>query len=152
MKKKALTALCLLCLLLCCACGAEENPADPGPAEPAGEDVFITFRSEITTADIWLLPRTEQNLHSSLWGTATLPQLAGGTEAQVSLTALGGPGVYILRAIDENEIFYEADELELEAGYTLCLSESDDPWTVTLEVTDSACAPVASYDVFAAAL
>ena len=155
MKKPALIVLLLLLLALGCACGGEEPSADPDPPAdpaPAADEVFITFRNEVETADIWLLPQTEENRHSSLWGTATLSELATGAESQVSLTALGGPGTYILLAIDVEEMYYEASDVELAAGYTLRLSESDDPWTVTLDVTDASGAQVASYSVFAARL
>ena len=154
MKRLILTVACLLLAVLLCACGPEE-PAVPDPPdepEPAAEEVFITFRNEVETADVWLLPQTEENLHTSLWGTATLPQLSTGAEQRVSLTALGGPGVYLMRAIDVDEMFYDAGDISLEAGYVLRLCESEDPGAATLEVTDVTGAQVAVYSVFAARL
>ena len=155
MKRPALLIACLLAAVLLCACGPEAPPASPDPPdepEPAVEEVFITFRNEVETADVWLLPQTEENLHTSLWGTATLPQLSTGAEQRVSLTALGGPGVYLMRAIDVDEMFYDAGDISLEAGYVLRLCESEDPGAATLEVTDITGAQVAVYSVFAARL
>ena len=153
MRAPLLAVLCLLLAALLCACGSEEPPAGPEAPEdpePLAEEVFITFRNEVETADIWLLPQTEENLHSSLWGTATLAKLPTGAEQRVSLTS--GPGLYLMRAIDVDEMFYDVGGVELEAGYVLRLSESEDPGAATLEVTDITGAQVAVYSVFAARL
>ena len=145
MKPLALTVLCLL-LALCAGCGAGPEPG-PAPAE----EFDLTVVNELETADIWLLPQTEQNLHTTVWGAATLADLGSGGEGRLSLTALGGPGVYILRGIDENGMYYAADGLTLEAGCALRLTDEEGPDAAALTVTDAA-GEAASYPLFAARL
>ena len=148
MKRLILTVACLLLAALLCACGPEE-PAVPDPAE---EPDLAFVNGLDTAADVWLLPQTEENLRTTVWGAATLPELDAGGEGQLSLTALGGPGVYILRVIDKDGMYYAADGVELETGCVLRLCESEDPGAATLEVTDVTGAQVAVYSVFAARL
>ena len=133
-----------------------EEPAD-AQTEPAPEGgAAITFVNNAEEeADIWLLPDTEANRKTSLWGTATIKDLETEGERQVSLDALGGPGTYLFRAIDDDDDYYEAGGIALEDGYTVLLRvvREDGYYRGTvLEVTDGGGAPVETFDVFHAAL
>ena len=57
------------------ACRKTE-PAEPGPTEQTGPE--ITVVNEAVKADFWILPDTEANRKTSLWGTASADDLKAG--------------------------------------------------------------------------
>ena len=43
------------------------------------ESLCVTFVNNVETADVWVLPQTNENLKSSLWGTASAKNLEANT-------------------------------------------------------------------------
>ncbi len=120
---------------------------------PNGEsDAGITFINSVKDADVWILPATEENIKTTLWGTATIAKLKAGEAHQLSLQALGGPGDYIIRMIDTEGMYYATDRIPLEAGYSLQIKKDELPMSVVLEVTDADAGLVETCSVFAARL
>ena len=139
--KKAL--ICFLSMLLLCGCKANR-------AAPAN-DKTVTFLNGVTDADVWILPDTEANRKTTVWGTATASGVKTDESRQTPLCDAGDDGLYLIRMIDADHIFYSADGVALESGWTLRVSGTD-LRAVTAEVTDENGALQRTYEVFAASL
>lgn len=113
-------------------------------------DNSVNLINEIHDADVWILPKTEENLKTTVWGTATVHSLKG-ESAETPLCEPGDDGLYLFRMIDTDGFYYSANNVALEADYTLTVKEID-IMRFTLEVMDSNGAEVATYDLFAAKL
>ena len=153
MKKAVWIILCCLLLPLLCCCRAEEQ-SDPAQPEPEIEYTrTVTFVNGVTEADVWLMPQTEANLKTSLWGTATASEVKTGESREVRLPEPGDTGCYIFRMIDVDQFYYSANDLVLEDGWTFRITmEENDLETLTVEVTDADGAVMGTYSVFAAML
>ena len=145
MKKAVFAAACLLILLCFCGCKPKEiNQMETTPKET------ITIINEFKQADVWLLPETEQNLKTTLWGTATASNVQKGESRSVALCEPGENGLYILRMIDTDHGYYAADGIALEAGQTLQLTRQSD--VLIALCRDKSGKVIGSYEVFHAAL
>ena len=153
--KRMLTWIILTALsgtLLCaCAAGGSTETADTEAVQEGSEEDMITFVNELTDLDVWILPNTEENRRTTLWGTATLGGMSEDEERQISFAALEGEVLYLVRVIDTREVYYAADSVRLEPGCTVRLSSGDGPMTAVLEVT-GADGTTETYVVFAARL
>ena len=114
-------------------------------------DPAVTFINNVHDADVWILPQTEANLKTTVWGTATLSKTIKGESSQVPLCEPGDDGQYIFRMIDTDHFFYSANSLILEAGWSLEI-KGDDLHSVTIEVSDENGELQNTYEVFAARL
>ena len=111
----------------------------------------VTFINGVKDADVWILPKTEKNLKTTVWGKATVSKVKTGESRQTELPQPGDDGLYILRMIDTDSFFYSADGITLEDGWTIQI-KGDDLESVTLEVSDENGALKNTYEVFAARL
>lgn len=98
--------------------------------------VTVTFVNDVYDADIWILPQTEENLETSLWGTATIGKLSKGAKADIAISDIAEDDMYIVRIIDTNQAFYSANDLLLEDGYTIHFATEDRPYDSTIDVLD----------------
>ena len=146
MDKTALIVLCLLMLLVLGGC----KPGKPNEPQPeTGKSVC--FINEVKEADVWILPETEKNLKTTVWGTATAAKVQPGELRRVPLCEPGSSGRYLLRMIDTDSFYYSANSLMLADGWTITLKE-DEAHAVTAVVTDSNGTLQSTYEVFAAKL
>ena len=85
----------------------------------------IRFVNEVEDTDLWILPQTEKNLKTSLWGTATVAMLKkeDAIEAAIEETS---DHLYILRLIDQRGALYSANDFELHDGDTIVFDAIDD--------------------------
>ncbi len=74
-----------------------------------------------------------------------------GESRSVGIDEPGDEGKYIFRMIDTDEVFYSADGLTLEDGWTLQIAGADF-YSITIEVSNEAGEVVGTYVVFAASL
>ena len=151
MKKTAVIAVCILTLLLLCSCGAKEQNNMNTTTQATTAAQSVTVVNGVQDADIWLLPHTEENLKTTVWGKATAPQFKAGESRSVPLCESGENGKYLLRMIDTDHFYYSANGIALKAGDTLRVT-GDNIAGVTAKVTDVSGAVVATYEVFAARL
>ena len=146
MKKAIIIGICLTLLLLC-SCKTKEE-AEPMESQSAQT---VHFLNGVKDADVWILPETEANLKTTLWGTATAAGVQQGERREVPLCAPGDGGTYLLRMIDTDHYYYSAGGITLQPGWSMELKGAD-LHAVTLEVTDENGALHAAYQVFAARL
>lgn len=146
MDKTALIILCLLMLLLLGGCKTKEQN-DP----LAVPDKTVTVQNEVKDANVWILPETEENKKTTVWGAATAANVQTGEGREVPLCEPGDGGLYLLRMIDTDSFYYAASGLKLDAGFTITLKE-DENRAVTAEVTNETGALQGTYEVFSAKL
>lgn len=111
----------------------------------------VTFINGAAQADVWILPDTQGNRKTTLWGAATLPGVKTGEGVPAAPGAPGDGGRYLLRMIDVDGFYYSADGLALAPGCTVRLKETE-LMTYCVEVRDAAGAVIGDYSVFAARL
>ena len=120
------TLLCLFLVLTLFACQKQEE-AKPEETETSttGEMMKIRFVNEVEDTDLWILPQTEKNLKTSLWGTATVAMLKKEDAIEVSIEETSDH-LYILRLIDQRGALYSANDFELHDGDTIVFDAIDD--------------------------
>lgn len=128
-----------------CACG----PKETNVKDKTKETIRFTFTNEIEQADVWIIPDTEENHKTSVWGTATvrgaLPGTAYSVEAEKSEN-----GEYLLRMIDTEGMYYESKAFSLADDFAVIIRSAD--WEAELEIIDAEGNTVFTGAVFAAAL
>ena len=70
------------------------------------KEISVTFVNGVEDADIWILPQTDENLGTTLWGTPTLKDSVKDTIGTCRIE--GGAENYIVRIIDADEAYYAA--------------------------------------------
>ena len=133
-------------------CRTKEPAPETTSVLYAGEGPSITVVNELKESDFWILPDTEANRKTSLWGKAAIAGLGLNETCRLSLTALGGPGDYHLRAITPDGMYFSASGVTLEDGYVLTLKNGGFVGAYLLEVADADGVLVETYQVFGAAL
>ena len=147
MKKWIALALVLAAVFALASCG--KNAKEQNMEKAAAKTVVFT--NNIQDANIWILPETKENLETSLWGTASAADVKTGESRSVGIGEPSDGGTYIFRMIDADEVFYSADGLILEDGWSLQIAGADF-YSITIEVSNEAGEVVGTYDVFAASL
>ena len=147
MKRTSLIVLCALMTLLLCCCKSEEQDDNMQIAN----NKTVTFINLINGADVWILPQTEENLKTTVWGTPTISKAKAGESFNAVVEDAGDIGVYMLRMIDTDGFFYSADGLILESGWTIEIKGNDTD-LITAEVKDENGVLTGNYDIFSARL
>ena len=135
--------LYLITILLLCGCQTNHTETV--------NDKTVTFINGVKDADVWILPETKENLKTTLWGTATVSGIKTDESREAPLCEAGDDGLYIIRMIDTDNIYYSADGIMLEEGWTVHIT-GNDLYSVTVEVTDGNGVLKNTYEVFAASL
>lgn len=146
MKQAVLIVACLFTLLLLGSCQTKE----PNNMT-SNKQGTVTFINEVKDADVWILPDTQANRKTTLWGTATAAKVKTGESRVAPLTEPGDDGLYLFRMIDADGFYYSANGVKLQANWSVTI-RADDPHTVTLEVTDETGTLQNTYAVFSAKL
>ena len=120
------TLFCLFLVLTLFACQKQEE-AKPEETETSttGEMMKIRFVNEVEDTDLWILPQTEKNLKTSLWGKATVAMLKKEDAIEVAIEETSDH-LYILRLIDQRGALYSANDFELHDGDTIVFDAIDD--------------------------
>lgn len=146
MKKTALIIVFIIAAALLCSCKAEGESSMKTESNKT-----VDFVNGVTDADIWILPQTDKNLKTSVWGTATASKVKTGESVRAPLCEPGDGGLYILRMIDTAGFYYSANGIRLADGWTMQVRE-DKVMSVTLEVKNNSGAVDNTYEVFSAKL
>lgn len=151
-------------LILCfgiCACCAEETKAEIKTETKAEtkteiitdntlmETIRITFRNEGQEADVWIIPNTEENRKTTLWGTASVAKSTPGAEYTVNVTK-SESDEYLLYMIDTEEMYYESGAITLLNDYKVTVSQMEE--NTQLVISDVTGKTVFKKFVFKAAL
>ena len=144
MKKAVLIFVCLFMLLLC-GCNSEEQ------SDMDNKNGTVTVINKVKDADIWILPQTEKNLKTTVWGTATVSKLKTDESRQAPLCEPGDDGLCIFRMIDTDSFYYSANGIKLENGDTLEIKETE-AQICALEIRGENGKVKNTYDVFSARL
>ena len=144
MKKAVLIFVCLFMLLLCGCNSKEQSDMD-------NKSGTVTVINKIKDADIWILPQTEKNLKTTVWGTATVSKLKTNESRPTPLCEPGDDGLYIFRMIDTDSFYYSANGIKLENGDTLEIKETE-AQAYALEVRGENGKVKNTYEVFSARL
>lgn len=113
--------------------------------------IEVTLVNELTEADFWVLPQTEENLKSSLWGTASAEKLGTGETAELSLQGDGSAEHWIVRVIDTDHLYFAAEGLTLEDGDRIVLRRDGADGNELIEVQDQSGAVRSSTEAFVGA-
>ena len=114
--------------------------------------VSISFQNEVEEADVWLLPQTEENLKTSLWGTPSAGALEKGASAELALTNPEYAEAWLVRIIDRNKAYYSAQDLQLEDGDTVVFKSEGSKFDAVIELHDASGAVVFSAEAFTGVL
>ena len=114
--------------------------------------ITVSFVNEVEEADIWILPQTEDNLKTTLWGPASVGALAAGETSEVCLQKLYDGQLWMIRIIDRDHGYYAAQDLELEDGYTIVFKSEDSKYEALIEVLDPDGSVIYSKDAFTGVL
>ncbi len=144
MKKAVLIFVCLFTLLLCGCDSKEQSDMD-------NKNGTVTVINKVKDADIWILPQTEKNLKTTVWGTATVSKLKTDESRQAPLCEPGDDGLCIFRMIDTDSFYYSANGIKLENGDTLEIKENKEQ-AFALEVRDENGRVKNTYEMFSARL
>ena len=101
--------------------------------EPEG--IRVTLVNLVGPADVWVLPQTEENLKSSLWGTATAKDLGAGEQRAINLS--GAEETYIVRIIDDAHAYYALRDVQLSDGCSIRFSTDGTKYDAVIEILDA---------------
>lgn len=147
MRRAIPVLLCLIALALFCSC----NTTKESETMATTADRNITIVNSVHEADIWVLPDTEANRKTTLWGTATAGKVSTDEARQAGIDKPGDNGQYLFRMIDTDKWYYSSENLVLEEGWTLEIKQ-ESKHVYVIEVADKDGTLKASYEVFAARL
>ena len=137
-------------VLFACASGGRTSE-DTQEAAPV-ETITVGFVNSVQTADVWIIPDTEENRKTSVWGTASVKNAEPEKEYLVSIPRNDGD-TYLLRMIDKDHIYYESKSVTLLEGYSLIIYRNEEnDWDIRLVVYDSDGKELTDESVFNAAL
>ena len=116
-----------------------------------GEELTVTFINESEAADIWILEQAEKNLKTSLWGKATVQKCAPGDSRTVPLFKDDADSLFMFRAIGDDGMYYEANDVVLRDGCVVTFTKGEDIFSYKVKVSYED-GSVSEYSVFAAML
>ena len=139
---------CLIAALVLSGCGTKQTETEPTEITT---DKKVTFINGVTEADVWILPETEDNLKTTLWGKATAAKMKNGESRDIPLCEPGDGGKYLLRMIDTEQLYYSAGGILLEDGWSIEI-KGEDMNQITLDIKDKKGEIKNTYEVFCASL
>ena len=144
-KRRLLILTSVLLCLLFCSCGAVQGEPDMNPDNQSRpqSSISVTFLNNVEEADIWILPQTEDNLKTSLWGTPTFSKMIIGDQKTCTVSD-EGTGRYIVRIIDCDQAFYAASDVVLNDGYMIRFETDETKYDASITVLNKNGAIVSS--------
>ena len=112
----------------------------------------LTIVNEAIDADFWILPQTEANLRTTVWGTATAGDLGKEETAEISLRETYEADSWMIRIIDKGHALYSANDLVLSDGCQIVFKTEASLSEAVIEVTDQEGSLIYSAPVFSGVL
>lgn len=100
-----------------------------------GSSISVSFTSQIESADVWIIPNTEENRKTTNLGKAIIPKAVAGSEYSVLLPDIESHE-YILRMIVDNNMYYESGYFWLTSGSTMEVTVQDNSFTLVTHSAD----------------
>ena len=150
MRKLLLIAAGVLTLFMCSCKTKEQETMKSSSEKETKTPAEVSITNSVKDADVWILPQTEENLKTTVWGTPTLSKLGGGESRSIGLDDPGDDGQYIFRMIDTDSFYYSANGIVLETGWSAEIKGND--LKAELVVSDENGTEQNTYDVFCARL
>ena len=97
--------------------------------------INVTVVNGVEKADIWIIPQTQENLKTSLWGAPDVSALDAGQEKNIDLCDTCD-GRYIIRMIDKDKALYAVRDITLKNGYTVRFRTDDTKYEARIEIID----------------
>ena len=142
----------ILSVVVLFACASGNRTSKDAQEAATEETITIGFVNSVQTADVWIIPDTEENRKTSVWGTASVKNAEPEKEYLVSIPHNDGD-TYLLRMIDKDHIYYESKSVTLLEGYSLIIYRNEEnDWDIRLVVYDSDGKELTDESVFNAAL
>ncbi len=79
----------------------------------------VNFINEAEEADIWILPQTEYNMKTTVWGRATIEELPVGEKKLVYLQETGETNKWIINIVSGHQ-HYSVSDITLHEEDTIC--------------------------------
>ena len=143
--KKSILLWSLIMLFGLFGCGKQED-TEIKTEEPVCR---FTFKNSAVEADVWIIPDTEQNRKTTVWGTATVKGSMPGTDYPIDPE---DSDKYLFRMIDTDKMYYSADAVEIPENGTIEIRSAENSMDAELEVFDCDGNSKATYEVFKARL
>ena len=142
----------ILSVVVLFACASGSRTLKDVQEAATEETITIGFVNSVQTADVWIIPDTEENRKTSVWGTASVKNAEPEKEYPVSIPHNDGD-TYLLRMIDKDHIYYESKSVTLLEGYSLVIYRNEENGRdIRLVVYDSDGKELTDESVFNAAL
>lgn len=137
MKKILLIALCVVISLGLFSCKNKENDEKSKKISESSAEKLISveFINEVVKADVWILPQTEENLKSSLWGTATISKIKAGERKTVKIKE-NEEKTYIIRLIDTEKAYFSVNDVVLDNNYSIVFKTDESKYDAVISVFD----------------
>lgn len=115
------------------------------------DTINITFVDKVQTASVWIIADTDNNRHTSVWGTAMMKPDELGKEYKAGIPK-AKDDKYLFRMIDDDGIYYDTEIEELHDGWKLILYVRDGKIDPELQIYDENDELIRENPVFSAAL
>lgn len=149
LKKTILILIGVFVMLGLFGCGKQKTP----PQNAKVDDMIeIRVLNQIGAADIWVLPNTEENRKTTVWGKAMVSRNIVPDDEGTTVTIPVGTDEYLFRMIDTDEMYYEANGIVLDDHQSLVIREGEEDMTAVVAVYSAEGTLMAEYDVFMARL
>lgn len=147
MKKYLFLAICIMISLVLVSCNTNQGGTEMNNATESNSTIEVGFINDVIEADVWILPQTEENLKSTLWGTATISKLKAGGEKSVEIDE-SDDHKYIIRLIDSDSAYFSVRDVALQSGYTICFKTDGTKYESKIEVIDQSGNELLSEEAF----
>ena len=97
----------------------------------------IEILNKVETADFWILPQTEANLKTTVWGTATVAKLSKGESEELSLQESPLADLWMIRIIDVQHALYSVNDIVFSEGYRIVFRTPGRNTEAVIEVLDA---------------
>ena len=148
MKKSIIILMGVLMMFGLFGCGKQKNQSET----EVNNFCEIKVVNKVKEADIWIIPETEENKKTTVWGKATVSKADAKLDEEVVAKIQADVNTYMIRLIDVDEMFYSADGVVIEKQQKVVIRNGKGDMTAFVEVYNSDGSLAAEYEMFEARL
>lgn len=128
--------------------GRKKDEKLPNNDEIPVEKIRVFIKNNVANADVWIIPNTEKNRKTTVWGAATA-KISYKDECTADVV-LSENGEYLFRMIDYRQTFYASKCIPIMNGFSVVVSEKNE--YILLEIRDINAEIVYSEEILGARL